>query len=114
MDVVIKEKLVKIGIDADDILERMGGSEGFMVKILRKFPADPSYGNFIAGLENGDLNSARVGIHSLKGLSANLSMQRLHILCVEAETVLKQGHEPENLGAIKTCYAEIVEELAGI
>ena len=84
------ELLVAEGIDVEGAMNAWArGHERLYMKYLLRFPDDPYVENFVEALETGDLATAYRAIHSLKGVSANLGMTKLHELCEEGTTIMK-------------------------
>lgn len=72
----IKECYQAFGGDFDNVLERLG-SEGFIKRMLLRFPDDKSYQMIVDGIESGDAELAFRGAHTLKGVCANLDFTKL-------------------------------------
>ena len=108
MDHGTEKRLQEAGIDTAAGIKRTAGNEALFLRLLHKFEADPNYAGFQEKLEEGDLVQAERHLHTLKGVSANLSMTRLYPACQEADTQLKQGKRPSNLDAVQRAYDEVI------
>lgn len=73
-----KRKLELAGMNVDTALERFMGNEALLERFLKKFKNDKSYHDLLAALENKDVDAAFVSAHTLKGVSANLSLDALY------------------------------------
>lgn len=111
MDDRVKERLAQAGIDADDGIARVLGNEALYIKLLHKFLDGESYALAVADIGNGEWAKAKDNVHTLKGLSANLSMERLHKECVVAEQALIQNTIPGNLDALEKSYRDVVDAI---
>ena len=83
--------LAAAGIDVDEALERMMGSEALLERLLGKFPADENYGKLCRALDQGDREAAVAASHALKGVCGNLSMTTLFSCFARQVEVLRQG-----------------------
>ena len=88
--------LAAAGIDVDEALERMMGSEALLERLLGKFPADENYGKLCRALDQGDREAAVAASHALKGVCGNLSMTVLYDLFTRQVALLRQ---PDTAGA---------------
>ncbi|HBU11741.1 MAG TPA: histidine kinase [Clostridiales bacterium] len=111
MDNRKKENLAKAGVDVEDGIARVLGNEELYEKLLGKFLKNESLQAAKTEIGRGDLGSARKHLHTLKGLAANLGMERLRAESAEAESALKNGREPENMESLQKSYQDIVEIL---
>jgi two-component system, sensor histidine kinase and response regulator len=84
------------GIDMATALKRMMGNRRLLEKLLRDFARDnQNIIDKIRGmLKNGDLNSARSLVHTLKGVSGNLSAVEVHQASLALETAILQNDQP--------------------
>ena len=67
----------KIGIDYNDLLARLGGSEMLALKFLKQFLSDETFTNIQTNFRQQDYASLARNVHALKGLTGNLSMKKL-------------------------------------
>jgi HPt (histidine-containing phosphotransfer) domain-containing protein len=99
-------------MDMDDGLKRVGGSMALYKKLLGRF----SEGNFLdsidTALQSGDMAEAAKQIHTLKGVSANLSLERVRALSVKLEAEVKAGEDHAgSYSELKLAYADTLEKL---
>lgn len=76
-------------------------------KFVLLFLEDDSYQIFLRALENGDPEEAFRGIHTLKGVCANLSFDALYRLASAATEALRGGDLSGAVAALpglETCY----------
>ena len=111
MDQGTETALCTAGIDLKTGIERAAGSEALFMKLLKKFLRDENYERFMECAELGDLENARIYIHALKGLCANLSMTDIYEECVRIDFAVKGGAFPENLAALRRNYERIAAAL---
>lgn len=102
------DRLWQAGINLEEGTQRVAGNEGLFIRLLKKFPMDPNYAAFNEALEKGELVQAERHLHALKGVSANLSMVRLHPACQAADAELKEGRMPHNMEAVRSAYEDVV------
>lgn len=67
----IKEFYEKIGSDYNEVLGRLN-MESLINRLVKKFPADPTFGDLTDGFEKKDAEKAFRAAHTLKGLCSNL------------------------------------------
>ena len=85
------------GIDVDEALNRFAGNRGFLVKILREF--SKGYGNYVqqisTAIHEASLDEAKRLVHTLKGVSGNISAKDLQASARELEQAVKEGRSEE-------------------
>lgn len=77
MDQEFKEQLKNAGVDVDTGLKRFMNNEALYMKFLNKFLNEPTYEQLRECIQNEDYQEAFRQAHTLKGVSANLSMTLL-------------------------------------
>ncbi|MCH5208913.1 MAG: Hpt domain-containing protein [Oscillospiraceae bacterium] len=93
----LKEFYKSLGSDYNTVVMRMGGSEKLLDKFVRKLPNDKSAEQLSEALEKGDCELAFRMAHTLKGLSANLGLDRLQNASSElTEALRNQENIPDN------------------
>lgn len=78
MTMEMKEAIKAAGVNVEMLLERSGGSEKLMLRLLKLFLLDNNYEKLKAALEQGDREAALNASHTLKGVTGNLSMDSLY------------------------------------
>jgi len=104
-------------IDQDDALSRVGGNLGLYKRLLEKFVDGNQSEELERALQSGDKTEALRQAHSLKGVSANLSLVKIRTLSLELEQLLKDGADHTDClaklkQAIETTLVKIAEFLA--
>ena len=72
----IQECYMALGGDYEQVKRRLP-SDGMIKRFLAKFPGDDSFAVLCQALENGRREEAFRAAHTLKGVSANLGLDRL-------------------------------------
>ena len=78
------------GVAADAVLERLGGNRRLLHALLQKFVEEfeSTPQRLTAAIEQGQLDSATLLVHKIRGAAANLSMLELHRAAGELELLL--------------------------
>ncbi|MCL2126549.1 MAG: Hpt domain-containing protein [Oscillospiraceae bacterium] len=101
--------------DLDDALSRIGGNMGLYKRLLGRFIEGNHYEALETALQSGDKEEAARQAHSLKGVSANLSLVKIRALSVELEQLIKDDADhTECLAALKQAFDATVEKAAEI
>lgn len=66
------------GIDVDDAMERFMGNTELLERFLKKFLEDANYKKLEDAIKNKDEKEAYAASHTLKSLTGNLSLTKLH------------------------------------
>jgi HPt (histidine-containing phosphotransfer) domain-containing protein len=99
-------------IDIEDGLKRVMNNTKLYAKLLLKFKDDQNIKTIESCLAANDLPSAQVATHTLKGLSANLSLIELNKQVVELESQIKAGSvNPAQFETVKTVYSQTIVEV---
>jgi len=99
-------------VDVEDGSKRVMNNTKLFVRLLGKFKDDKSLNDIEALLAAGDLQKAQIAAHTIKGLTANLSLIELNKQCVELEAQIKSGNTPnEQLAVVKDIYAKTILEV---
>ncbi|MFC1853767.1 response regulator [candidate division CSSED10-310 bacterium] len=82
------------GLDSEKGLKRLGGNEKLYTKLLCEFATDfaGAAEKIEAALQQDDLSLANQLVHTLKGVSGNISAVELYQAAVELEKEVKQKH----------------------
>ncbi|MET0086950.1 MAG: response regulator [Sedimenticola sp.] len=105
------------GLDAEDGLRRVGGNQALYVRLLLKFrQSQADFGTGIrTALAAGDMESARLAAHTLKGVSGNIGALELYRTAQELERLIKlndrEAIEPQ-LVVVETGLGELLDQLA--
>ena len=102
-------------INVEDALRRIGGNVDLYKRLLGRFVA----GNNIETLENallrGDMEESARLTHTLKGVSANLSLTGISIVSIDLEKAIKEGVDySTHLAKLKQVFSASVDIIAEI
>jgi HPt (histidine-containing phosphotransfer) domain-containing protein len=99
-------------VNTEDALKRVMNNSKLLAKLLKKFKDDRNIIDLEASLAANDLPKAQINAHTLKGLSANLSLTELNKQVLELETQIKAGSVvPGQLDTVKTVYSQTLIEV---
>lgn len=73
----VQEFYDSIGSKCDEVVKRFGGSMAMLEKFLKKFPADPTFGQLEEAMASGDAELIFRAAHTLKGLAGNFDFGEL-------------------------------------
>ena len=97
-------------IDLDDALSRIGGNMSLYKRLLGRFVDGNLIEELELALERGDMEEATRQAHSLKGVSANLSLAKIRSLSVDLEQLLKDNADYSScLNELKQAYTMTVD-----
>jgi len=105
----------KTYIDVDDALKRVGGNRALYKKLLGRFVD----GNYVDAIEkailSGDSEDAARQAHTLKGVSANLSLEKVRALSIALEEQIRGGGDcAAGLAELKSAYDVTVGLIDGV
>ena len=101
-------------IDYEDIIDRFEGNESLYLKLAELFLDDPHMPNVRRAFAAGDLATAEVEAHALKGVAGNLSLTNVHKLAKSMNDALRDGNEAaatKLLPELDEAYAKAVSAL---
>jgi HPt (histidine-containing phosphotransfer) domain-containing protein len=82
------------------------------VKLLAKFKTETNLDDLSAALAAGDYDKAQVAAHTIKGLSANLSLMELFEKTRDFESQIKEKAVQDGaFDIVKTTFEETVKEV---
>jgi len=97
-------------IAIEEGLNRVMGNKKLYVRLLTKFRDETKLVPLLEALEANDLETAKVQAHTLKGVSANLSLQELYLRTQELEAQIKEGTvDPNQVGKVGEVFSETRE-----
>ena len=109
-----REARVAAGVDVDDALARLMGSEALLARLLGKFAADENCARLVTAAEADDADAALEAAHALKGVSGNLSMTRLYELTSRQCELIRAGDWPAAralVGEVAAAHGALVEAI---
>lgn len=102
-------------IDVDDALKRVGGNEALYKKLLGRFIEGNYLEPICSAIQSGDMEEAAKSAHTLKGVSANLSLVKIQLASVELEHAIKDGlGHNELLETLKQAFDATLEQVAEV
>lgn len=102
-------------IDIDDALKRVGGNKGLYVKLLGRFTEGNHMETLESAISGGNLEEAAHLAHTLKGVSANLSLMRVAAIATSIDEALKSGGDYSVLlPELKLAYEATIGQIAEI
>lgn len=101
MDQELKEQLKNVGVDVDTGLKRFMNNEALYMKFLNKFLTEPTYEQLQECIQKGDYPEAFRQAHTLKGVSANLSLTLLADSVARLVELLRNCENPTEEVAVK-------------
>ncbi len=104
-----------VGADVNEVVARLGGAPALVERFLGKFSQDESFNKLKAALDCDDTQTAFREAHTLKGLCANLGMQRLFKQSSDVTELLRAGNLAEAklaFPAVDAEYAIVLEALS--
>ena len=107
-----KVKLCDIGVDLDETLERFVDNEDLYFRCLNKLLQDSNYQNMLDAIENANAEAAFDYAHALKGVSANLGLDKLYREMKTITEVFRAGSlafDLDNMDRLKSSYEEACE-----
>lgn len=109
----IKEFYNEIGGNYSDVLSRLS-NEALITKIVKKFNEDPSFSQLEEALDSGNIDLAFRAAHTLKGISLNLSFDKLSKDAIEITEILRAGKldgTKELFDSLKKTYDETISKI---
>jgi HPt (histidine-containing phosphotransfer) domain-containing protein len=102
----------KVYVNFDEGVKRVMNNTKLYAKLLGKFKTDTNFQELAVHLAAGDLEKARISAHTLKGLSANLSLTELFERTRDLESRIKEGAVQEGaLDTVRIVYEETVNKV---
>lgn len=112
---VDKNAMQTIGIDYNEGVKRFSGNAAIYEKFLLKFLDDTTFEELDQAMQNRDYGTAFSAAHTLKGVTGNLSMNRLYEELVAFVEMLRNSTDLESAIAyypkIKKTHLDLVSQL---
>ena len=102
-------------INVDDALKRIGGNMDLYKRLLKRFIDGNNVESLECALQGGDMEESARLAHTLKGVSANLSLFGIRSASFELEQVIKNGMDyAARLSELKQVFSASVEIITEI
>ena len=102
-------------INSADALSRIGGNMSLYVRLLGRFLEGNHYDLLEASILSGDMVEATHQAHTLKGVSANLSLVKINTLTADLEQLLKDNADySARLAELKEAFEATTQEITQI
>ena len=102
-------------VDTEGALSRIGGNMAIYKRLLGRFLEGNHYEQLDTALKGSDPEAAIRQAHSLKGVSANLSLVKINSHTVQLEHLLKDGADYTScMEELKDAFQVTTEMIAGI
>ena len=102
-------------IDVKDALSRIGGNMSLYKRLLDRFVSGNQYEEMVRVLQSGNVEDSVRQAHSLKGVSANLSLEKIRAIAIKLEQLIKDGADyTECMDELKQAYDITLEKIAEI
>jgi HPt (histidine-containing phosphotransfer) domain-containing protein len=99
-------------VDQEDGKKRVMNNAKLYVRLLGKFKDETKIEPIFAALEGGNYEDAQSLAHTLKGVTANLSIMDLNRKVMELEAQIKtKSVSPEAIEAVKASFAATLPEV---
>ena len=112
----LQEFYAQIGGSYADTVRRLC-SESFVLRFVKKYPANPSFDELCEAVDRSDWESAFRAAHTLKGVAQNLGFDRLYAVSVPLTEAMR-GAKPLDdfslLAAVQTVQAETLAAIANL
>lgn len=111
-----KEKLINLGVDIEEGIERFVGNESMYIKFLVKFKDDPTFETLKKSVESGSNEEIYRRAHTLKGIAGNLSIKSVYKKSIDIMDCVRNNNEniKNQMEELDKDYNRIVEELKSI
>jgi len=112
-----KTKLESLGVDLEETLERFVDNEELYLRCLGKLLQDKNYNGMFEAIDSKDPSAAFDAAHALKGVTANLGLNRLYLEMKEITEVFRAGsldYDSGNMERIKKDYEEVVDTIKAL
>ena len=109
----LQEFYAQIGGSYADTVRRLC-SESFVLRFVKKYPANPSFDELCEAVDRSDWESAFRAAHTLKGVAGNLSLRDLFARVSEVVECLRGGDigaAAEKMPAVEASYRKVVDAL---
>ncbi|MBO4461319.1 MAG: Hpt domain-containing protein, partial [Lachnospiraceae bacterium] len=110
-----KERLEGLGVNIEETMERFVENEALYFRCLNKLQDDKNFSLMCDAIEEGtDAGKAFDAAHALKGVSANLGLNKLFNELRVITEVFRAGsmdYDTDNLERLKAAYSEAINTI---
>lgn len=109
----LTEFYARTGGSCQSVLQRIP-SEQMLLRFVKMYASDPSYGQLLAAAEQQDWPTAFRAVHTLKGVAQDLGFERLGRAASDLTEALRGGKvltDPALLEAVKTEQLQLMAAL---
>jgi len=102
-------------VDVDDALKRIGGNMDLYKRLLKRFVEGTQVEELKNALQEGNMDEAARMAHTVKGVSANLSLVMLRAISADLELSIKENLDnTAKLDELLLAYDETVIKIKEI
>lgn len=115
MDLNTILELKGAGVDTEGALRRFSGNSALYEKFLKRFLTDSTFSEITKAFEDGNREDALMATHTLKGVTANLGMDKLFNISSAMVDHIRADRFGEAAGVypeLEKAYREICKILA--
>lgn len=109
----LNEKLELLTDDRESVIARFGGNMGLLEKFLNKFSGDPTYNSLVKAVGEKDYSLIEMNAHTLKGVAANLGLDRLSSRAAAIVNAVRNG-EKDKVDVLMPELEEEYQRVIGI
>ena len=113
-----RERLEALGVDIEETMERFVENESLFFRCLNKLQDDKNFALMCEAIEEGtDARKAFDAAHALKGVSANLGLNKLFSELRVITEVFRAGsmdYDTDNLERLKAAYKEALDTIKSL
>jgi len=109
----VRSKLESVGMNVGTAMERFMNNEALLERFLKKFVNDKSYQELVNAVERKDVDAAFAAAHTLKGVSANLSLDDLQ-KAADKQTECFRGKDFEAGAELMPLVTEVYENTIAV
>ena len=103
-----RSALLSLGMDLDQTLARFVGNEALLLKFLKRFLEDKTYGQLTQALAERDAEAGFHAAHTLKGVAGNLGLGGVFNAISPMVEALRSAN-PDSAGAM---FEEVAAQYA--
>jgi len=102
-------------LDLEDALRRIGGNTNLYKRLLGRFVESNNIEALEGALLRGDMEEAAHLVHTLKGVSANLSLIGIRTVSTDLERAIKAGSDfSAHLAKLKQVFNATLDKISEI